>query len=81
MTLRENGSKHTDFEQIAEAIKKYHPEPDLNLVKKAYDFAQAKHKGQVRASGEPYFTHIAETTYLACQLKVDIPTMCKVSLS
>ncbi|NDC39661.1 MAG: bifunctional (p)ppGpp synthetase/guanosine-3',5'-bis(diphosphate) 3'-pyrophosphohydrolase, partial [Proteobacteria bacterium] len=69
-----------DFETLSAAIQKYHPEPDLGLVKKAYDFAESSHRGQVRASGEPYFQHLAETALLACQLKVDIPTVCAALL-
>ena len=63
------------FEQIAEAITKYYPSPDLDTVRKAYDFAQKCHEGQVRASGEPYFTHIEETALLVCRLKLDIPSV------
>ncbi len=63
------------FEQIAEAITKYYPSPDLDTVRKAYDFAQKCHEGQVRASGEPYFIHIEETAHLVCRLKLDIPSV------
>ncbi|MFN4895882.1 MAG: RelA/SpoT family protein [Pseudomonadota bacterium] len=63
------------FEQIAEALKKYHPSPDLQTLKKAYEFAQKSHSGQVRASGEPYFTHVEETSLLVCKLKLDEPSV------
>jgi len=63
------------FEQIAEALKKYHPTPDLVTLKKAYDFAQTCHQGQVRASGDPYFKHVEETAMLVCQLKLDEPSV------
>lgn len=63
------------FEQIAEALKKYHPSPDLQTLRKAYDFAQKSHEGQVRASGEPYFTHVEETSLLVCKLKLDEPSV------
>jgi GTP pyrophosphokinase len=36
-------------------------EEDINLIKKAYDFAQKAHEGQLRKSGEPYFNHVYET--------------------
>jgi len=36
-------------------------EKDKNLIKKAYDFAKKAHEGQLRKSGEPYFTHVANT--------------------
>lgn len=63
------------FEQIAEALKKYHPAPDLVTLKKAYDFAEECHRGQVRASGDPYFKHVEETAMLVCQLKLDEPSV------
>jgi guanosine-3',5'-bis(diphosphate) 3'-pyrophosphohydrolase len=63
------------FEQIAEALKKYHPSPDLDILKKAYDFASECHRGQVRASGDPFMKHIEETALLVCQLKLDEPSV------
>ncbi len=30
---------------------------DRNLIDRAYDFAEFHHRGQLRAGGEPYFTH------------------------
>jgi GTP pyrophosphokinase len=63
------------FEQIAEALKKYHPSPDLVTLKKAYDFAAKCHAGQVRASGEPFFSHVEETSLLVCKLKLDEPSV------
>ncbi|MFN9939189.1 MAG: HD domain-containing protein, partial [bacterium] len=49
--------------------------PDLETLKKAYDFASECHQGQVRASGEPYMTHVEETALLVCQLKLDEPSV------
>ncbi len=63
------------LEAICDAIEKYHPTPDLNPVKQAYEFAAQKHRGQVRASGEPYLNHLVETALLVCQLKLDIPSV------
>lgn len=65
----------TTFEHIREAVEAYHPEPDLRLLQKAYLFARKLHDGQVRASGEPYMTHILETSLLVCRLKLDLPSV------
>lgn len=65
----------TQFEEIAEAIKRYHPSPNLDLLKSAYDFAQHAHEGQVRASGEPYLLHLVEVAKLAANLKLDLPSI------
>lgn len=59
------------FEQVAEALERYIPTPSLEILKKAYDFACECHRGQVRASGEPYMVHVEETALLVCQLKLD----------
>lgn len=63
------------IDDLVSAIQKYHPNPDLESVKNAYEFANDVHKGQVRASGEPYINHLLETAALACQLKLDIPSV------
>ena len=47
-----------DLKQLEVAITDYYPDPDLELVRKAYSFAKEQHQHQVRASGEPYFIHI-----------------------
>lgn len=63
------------FERIASAIHKYYPNPDLDLVRRAYDFAANQHRSQVRASGEPYILHLVETALLVCELKLDLPSV------
>jgi guanosine-3',5'-bis(diphosphate) 3'-pyrophosphohydrolase len=60
---------------ILESIKRYHPSPDLASVEKAYHFAEKAHRGQLRASGEPYLNHLVGTALLACQLKLDTPSI------
>lgn len=59
------------LERLLLAIKEYHPEPNLDLIQRAYEFAKKAHEGQVRASGEPYFSHVYETAILATHLKLD----------
>ena len=59
------------LEDITSAVKKYHPSPNLEIIESAYNFAASKHKGHLRASGEPYLNHLISTALLACQLKLD----------
>ncbi len=68
------------LDELTEAINKYHPSPDLDLVQRAYEFAAAAHKGQVRASGEPYLNHLVGTALLVCNLKLDIPSVASALL-
>jgi guanosine-3',5'-bis(diphosphate) 3'-pyrophosphohydrolase len=63
------------FERLVAAVQKYHPSPDIDLLRKAYDFASEKHRTQVRASGEPYLVHLVETALLVAELKLDVPSV------
>ncbi len=68
------------FSDLEEAVRKYHPNPDLAFLEKAYRYAENNHKAQVRASGEPYLNHLVETALLACKLKLDVPSICAALL-
>ena len=46
-----------------------HKKEDLNLIKKAYEFAEEKHKGQFRKSGDPYILHLIEVAYIIATLQ------------
>lgn len=41
---------------------------DINLVRKAFEFAKEAHKGHKRHSGEPYFEHLSETAQILAEL-------------
>ncbi len=45
------------LEKLLAAAKEYSPKSDLETIELAYEFAKDAHKGQKRASGEPYITH------------------------
>ena len=40
----------------------------LALIDKAYHYAEEKHSGQFRRSGEPYFIHVLNVAYILAQL-------------
>lgn len=48
---------------------------DIELITKAYDFAQKVHGECKRLSGEPYFVHLFETAKTLSVLKLDAPTI------
>ena len=41
---------------------------DKNSIRRAYDFIMAKHDGQLRKSGEPYYHHLVEVAYILADL-------------
>lgn len=48
---------------------------DIELVKKAYTFAQTAHKEHTRFSGEPYFIHLAETAKILASYEMGATTI------
>jgi GTP pyrophosphokinase len=59
------------FEDIQETVKGHHPEADLEILRKAYIFSAVEHKGQVRASGEPYLVHPLEVANVLADMRMD----------
>ncbi len=59
------------FEDIYETVKRHHPGADLELLRKAYIFSAVEHKGQTRASGEPYLVHPLEVAAILADMRMD----------
>ena len=59
------------FEQIAETVQLHHPGADLDVLRRAYVFSAVAHKGQVRASGEPYLSHPLEVASILASWRLD----------
>ena len=56
---------------ILDRVGGYHPDPDLDLIKKAYVYSAKVHQGQIRKSGEPYLVHPLEVAGILAELKLD----------
>jgi GTP pyrophosphokinase len=65
----------TQLKTLIEEIPKYQPGADLDLLARAYEFSAASHKGQQRASGEPYLSHPLEVASLLVDFKMDVTTV------
>jgi GTP diphosphokinase / guanosine-3',5'-bis(diphosphate) 3'-diphosphatase len=52
-----------------------HPDADVDAVRRAHEFADARHRGQTRQSGEPYITHPIGVARIAAGLGLDTPTI------
>jgi GTP pyrophosphokinase len=57
--------------ELVERVKSYDPGADENLLNRAYVFAMKAHGSQVRASGDPYFSHPVEVAGILAELKLD----------
>ncbi|HME87391.1 MAG TPA: RelA/SpoT family protein [Candidatus Nanoarchaeia archaeon] len=65
-----------DLKDLIEEIKKYDKGVDVELVRKAYDFAKKAHEGQMRDSGDEYITHPLEVSKILTELRADTATIC-----
>jgi guanosine-3',5'-bis(diphosphate) 3'-pyrophosphohydrolase len=56
-------------------VREYLPEERVALVRRAFDFADEKHAGQTRATGEPYIVHPLDAALTVAGLKLDANTV------
>jgi len=56
-------------------VGRYNPAFDRELIAKAFAVASSQHRGQVRASGEPYINHPLGTADICADLKLDSATL------
>lgn len=61
--------------ELLERIKSYNPQADLEIVKKAYGFAEKAHAGHMRLSGDPYITHPLAVAKILADLEQDPVTI------
>lgn len=65
------------FDDVKKVYSKYITDPDdLKLIEKAYHFADQKHEGQVRKSGDPYISHCIGVAEILAQLQAGPKTIC-----
>jgi len=57
--------------EIVNRLKDYDPTFDEELINRAFLFSEKAHESQVRASGEPYFSHPLEVAYILIDLRLD----------
>ena len=62
-------------EDLIRRIRKYHPEDDMDLVRRAYQYAEKAHEHQKRKSGEPYFSHPCAVAVILTDLMLDATTI------
>lgn len=59
------------IEDILNRVELYRAEPDEDLLRHAYIFAANRHQGQVRRSGEAYFTHPLTVAWILAEMELD----------
>ncbi len=69
----ETGPQSVD--ELLDIIRKYSPEADFAFIKKAYEFSEKAHSGQIRRSGDPYIIHPLGVAAILAELHLDLPTV------
>ena len=59
------------IEDVIEKVAANRPDPDVELIRKAYLFSALHHRGQKRASGEPYLVHPLEVADILADMRLD----------
>ena len=60
------------FQKLKEEVNKYITQPKhLDFIRSAFDYAESKHKGQLRKSGEPYIVHPRDVAITLAEYQVD----------
>ena len=63
------------IETLLEVIKDYNPD-EVDIIRKAYEYADDLHRGQYRQSGEPYIIHPLHVAYILAEMHADRDTVC-----
>jgi GTP pyrophosphokinase len=61
--------------ELVERVKAYDEQADEDLLNRAYVFSMKAHGSQLRASGDPYFSHPIEVAGILTDLKLDYETI------
>ena len=60
---------------LSRRVRAYDPDADEGLLNRAYVFSMKAHGAQMRASGDPYFSHPIEVAGILTDLKLDDETI------
>ena len=64
------------IDELIEKFKKYNNnEKDIELIRRAYDYAEKKHFGQKRISGDDYILHPLNVALILTEISADAPCM------
>ena len=84
--IMENNEKNTvpvtefNAKRLIDLLRVTGKKYDLEKIQRAYDYANALHDGQFRASGEPYISHPLAVAEIVAGLELDTDSICAALL-
>ena len=64
-----------DVDDLIALVRNYNPRTSADLIRRAYAYAGRMHDGQIRKSGEPYFTHPVAVAAILTEQRLDDATI------
>ena len=64
-------TREEHYESMMQAVKRYSPAADLDVIQRAFEYADEKHKKQLRKSGEPYIIHPLAVAEIVAEIGLD----------
>ena len=77
----QDASVNAQLDDIIAQLRTYHPAPDIDKLKAAFEFAHAHHAGQTRRSGEPYISHPVAVASIVTELNISDERRARVKLA
>src|ERR1700681_924290 len=74
-TERTTRALQVRFLELVEKVRQTRPASDIELLRRAFDFAAEQHRMQLRKSGDPYLSHPLEVAHILADMKLDIATL------
>ena len=64
-----------NYENFIKRLQTYINDIDIDMIKKAYQYAKEKHEGDKRRTGEDYITHSLNVAYILSTINADSKTI------
>lgn len=64
-----------DIQSIIKRVESYNPQADVELIRRAYDYAVEAHKDQKRLTGDAYITHPVAAADILADLEMDVQSI------
>jgi GTP pyrophosphokinase len=76
MTVVSTGREHESLvEELLASVETYNPGVDRDLIRHAFEYAEERHRGQVRRSGEGFIHHPLGVARICAELHLDEQTI------
>jgi len=64
-----------EVDDLVDRVRAYNPRTNADQIRGAYDYGGQMHAGQLRHSGEPYFTHPVAVASILTEMRLDDATI------